>query len=239
MGDAPSMWPAHRRLPPSLRARPATRRTAARAKWRRCIWPPKPSMSRTRSFGPAKASTTLWPARVTTRGTAAAPNVAPRATPTRAAGGVFLARSARSEGIRPTAASTSTYACGDNSRRRQLQDGGVHQPRPPVVRSAAPRWDTAAAGREGCKLYRSLGRNLARAERSSVCVYAYIGRSREGELSKACSNHMNTADASEESKSEVADNEYQRAPVLLALRHLPGGRRGYWSIMRRISSSSR
>ncbi|POM63185.1 hypothetical protein PHPALM_27546, partial [Phytophthora palmivora] len=55
-----------------------------------------------------------------------------------------------------------------------MPDGSVLQFDPPVVCSHETRWDAARRRGKDVKLERSPGWNLVRAERSKLCIYAYV-----------------------------------------------------------------
>ena len=85
--------------------------------------------------------------------------------------------------------------------------------------------------REDDKSGRSPGWNLVRAERSRLCVYAFVQRKGVDGSEDKQDDWQNTCDFSNclSSISSVRiHDEYSRSPTKIELVLAPGGSRGYW-----------
>ena len=85
--------------------------------------------------------------------------------------------------------------------------------------------------RENAKLGRSPGWNLVRAERSKLCVYAFVEKQLIKERGDRQDDPPNTCDSSKilRSVSNIRrHDEYARSPTQMELVLAPGESRGYW-----------
>ncbi|POM72680.1 LOW QUALITY PROTEIN: Reverse transcriptase [Phytophthora palmivora] len=112
-----------------------------------------------------------------------------------------------------------------------MPDGRVLQFDPPVVCSHETRWDAARRRGEDVKLERSPGWNLVRAERSKLCIYAYVEKKAGPKVSKRIDSTNNTREMHGKQTLAIASlrkDEYARSDVIMDLDLLPGESRGYW-----------
>ena len=109
--------------------------------------------------------------------------------------------------------------------------GRVLQPDPQVVCSDQACWDASAESRRDAKLGRSPGWNLVRAERSKLCVYAFVEKRSTDQDVNQRTDQINTLDNSKSLRSVSSVkrvDEYSRSPVEMELDLAPGESRGYW-----------
>ena len=113
-----------------------------------------------------------------------------------------------------------------------MPNGGVLQPDPQVVCAHQACWHVPDESRGDVKLGRSPGWNLVRAERSRLCIYAFVERKpTDQDARKRVDSIVNTCDDSNcfRSISSVRRvDEYSRSPAKMELDLAPGESRGYW-----------
>jgi hypothetical protein len=113
-----------------------------------------------------------------------------------------------------------------------MPDGRVLQLDPSVVQAGSTRWHVPARSREDVKLGRSPVWKPVRDERSTFCIYAYVEKQSQLEVSKMIRPIDNTCDLHGERTAAVASlheaDEYSRSEVTMALELLGGESRGYW-----------
>ena len=110
-----------------------------------------------------------------------------------------------------------------------MPDGRVLQPDPQVVRSDQACWDASAGSRRNAKLGSSPGWNLVRAERSNLCVYAFVEKRSTDQDVKQRTDEINTLDNSKSLRSVSSVkrvDEYSRSPVKMELDLALGESRG-------------
>ena len=82
------------------------------------------------------------------------------------------------------------------------------------------------------KLGRSPGWNLVRAERSRLCIYAYVEKRMDRELDQVTGSPFNTCDLNLNLPYSVSNirrvDEYSRSKTVMELELAPGESRGYW-----------
>ena len=91
--------------------------------------------------------------------------------------------------------------------------------------------DVAGTSREDAKLGRSPGWILVRAERSRLCVYAFVQRKWVDGSDDKQDDRQNTCDFSNCLRSIMSvrrHDEYARSPTKMELVLAPGESRGYW-----------
>ena len=103
---------------------------------------------------------------------------------------------------------------------------------PNVVRAHEACWNVSAQGEGDVKLERSPGWNLARAERSRLCIYAFVEGSRSDQevndrIDPIANIHKDFTLVPSTSSMRRVDN-YARSPVRMELDLAPGESRGYW-----------
>ncbi|ETO99707.1 hypothetical protein F441_22874, partial [Phytophthora nicotianae CJ01A1] len=111
-----------------------------------------------------------------------------------------------------------------------MSDGGVLQLDPSVVRPRQAWRRPARKRRKDVKHGRSPAWKPGRAERSKLCIYAYVEK--RSEVSQRKNLIDNTCDLHEKHTSVVASlqrpDEFARVDTVMALELLPGEMRGYW-----------
>ena len=103
-------------------------------------------------------------------------------------------------------------------------------------------WSTTIEGRGDVKLGRSPGWNLVRAERSRLCIYAYVERRSTDQEVNQQMNPINTCEDSKVLRSILRAakvDEYTRSPAMMELDLAPGESRGYWKYHTLGNGSSR
>ena len=113
-----------------------------------------------------------------------------------------------------------------------MPHGRILQFDPKVVRAYEACWDVSTQGGGDDKLERSQGWNLARAERSRLCIYAFVeGQRRDQEvidrIDPIATIHKDLTMVSLVSSVKRVD-DYARSPVRMELDLAPGESRGYW-----------
>ena len=113
-----------------------------------------------------------------------------------------------------------------------MSHGRMFQFGPKVVRAYEACWNVSAQGREDVKVERSPGWNLARAERSRICIYAFVeGPRRDQEVNDRIDPIANTHKyftVVSSISSVKRMNDYARSPVRMELDLAPGESHGYW-----------
>ncbi|POM70450.1 LOW QUALITY PROTEIN: Hypothetical protein PHPALM_13109 [Phytophthora palmivora] len=100
-----------------------------------------------------------------------------------------------------------------------------------LVRPHQSRWDVARRRGEDVKLERSPGWNLVRAERSKLCIYAYVEKKTGPKVSNRANSTYNIRKMHGNHTWAIESlrmNEYARSDVVMELDLLPGESRGYW-----------
>ena len=114
-----------------------------------------------------------------------------------------------------------------------MPHGRILQPDPQVVRPNQARRTTTGQGGGDVKLGRSPGWKLARAERSRLCIYAFVEK---GKIDQGSNNRIgpiaNICDLETRRLFNISSakrvDEYSRLPVKMELDLAPGESRGYW-----------
>ncbi|OWZ13093.1 hypothetical protein PHMEG_00013645 [Phytophthora megakarya] len=115
-----------------------------------------------------------------------------------------------------------------DARLREVSNGGILQSDPPVVCPEQTRRNVASECGEDAKLERSPGCNLVRAERSEICIFAYIEKREKPEVSKQIDNACELHKKSTFAIADLRKDDYSRTDVVMELDLLPGESRGYW-----------
>ena len=92
-------------------------------------------------------------------------------------------------------------------------------------------WDAPTGCRGDVKLGRSPGRNLLRAERSRLCIYAFVEKRSTNQEINQWINPINTCEASKIFRSisrVVKFHEYAQSLAMMELDLAPGESREYW-----------
>ena len=114
-----------------------------------------------------------------------------------------------------------------------MPHGRILQPDPQVVRPNQARRTTTGQGGGDVKLGRAPAWKLARAERSRLCIYAFVEK---GKIDQGSNNRIgpiaNTCDLETRRLFNISSakrvDEYSRLPVKMELDLVPGDSRGYW-----------
>ena len=116
-------------------------------------------------------------------------------------------------------------------RGRKVPDGTVLQHDLSVVCCYQACRDVAGTSREEAKLGRPPGWNLVRAERSRLCIYAFLQRKCVDGGEDKQDDRQNKCDFSNCLRSilsVIRHGEYDRSPTKMELVLAPGESRGYW-----------
>ena len=114
-----------------------------------------------------------------------------------------------------------------------MSSGRVLQHNSPMVRANQARRNAPTKGRRNVKLGRSPGWNLVRAERSRLCIYAYVEKGHEDQgVNRWKDANVNTCGFDSKHPRFISSvsrvDEYMRSPTSMELRLSPGESRGYW-----------
>ncbi|OWZ17962.1 hypothetical protein PHMEG_0008017 [Phytophthora megakarya] len=90
------------------------------------------------------------------------------------------------------------------------------------------QWNVANECGEDAKLERSPGWNLVRAERSEICVFAFVDNREKPEDSKQIDNTCELHKKPTFAITNLRKDDYYRTDVVMVLDLLPGESRGYW-----------
>ena len=115
-------------------------------------------------------------------------------------------------------------------RGRKVPDGTVLQHDPSVVCAYETCRDVAGTSPEDAKSGRSPGWNLVRAERSRLCVYAFVQMEGFDGSEDKLDDRQNTCDFSNCLRSILSvrrHDKYARSPTKMELVLAPGESRGY------------
>ncbi|OWZ14289.1 LOW QUALITY PROTEIN: reverse transcriptase [Phytophthora megakarya] len=103
---------------------------------------------------------------------------------------------------------------------------GILQSDPPVVCPEQTRRNVASECGQDAKLERSPGWNLVRAERSEICIFAYVEKREKPEVSKPIDNTCEVHN--KPTFANLRKNDYSHTDVVMELDLLPGESRGFW-----------
>ncbi|OWY95134.1 hypothetical protein PHMEG_00034942, partial [Phytophthora megakarya] len=102
-----------------------------------------------------------------------------------------------------------------DARRREVPNGGILQSDPPVVCPEQTCWDVASERGEDAKLERSPGWNLVRAERSELCIFAYVEKREKPEVSKQIDNTCELHKKPTFAIANLRRDDYSRTDVVM------------------------